>query len=376
MSPSASHTGIARLAVIVGLGAAVIAGRGAAAVAGARPAALQPAPFAVVVAPPASGEATLATLGAQGYRCAALARPEPDVRLGDVVAVLERVSPDTSPVEHRVVSGDARFSRAHFEEALNAAGAEGFRDCGLTRVTPANRRDGGPHAVVMSRVTGAPGPAREYRVIYTAGAGTDWRRVEQALQDGFTITRAVWAAPPGAGTVPEVGFLAERDPAVPATPADHVLESDATAPGLARRLAARALAGYRVEAAWASPAAVVALMTRRPGSQDTRPDYDVAASSTGSFSPPLSSGRLLASIPFRGVRFAIRDVARPGDYATAEREHPSFDTLFTARDSEARALADRLAAAPSGVHTVDVVVRTIGRGRLRTEAILERRRRE
>ncbi len=74
--------------------------------------------------------------------------------------------------------------------------------------------------------------------------------------------------------------------------------------------------------------AVSVLMTRRaPGQAEAAPSYVVEASSTGSFGPGLSAGRLLASVPFRGARFAIRDSAQPAVYATAEHEHVAFGNL-------------------------------------------------
>ena len=341
---------------------------------GSQPAARQDARFAVVIEPPDRAETALNALGDKGYWCGGAARPEPDVVLSDLVAVLVRPTTTPSTVRYRVVSGFAQPGRTAFDEALTKAGADGYRVCGFTSARAVGRRSGGPQVALMIRNPSDKVEPREYRAVYTSGTGPEWRRVEEALRDGFTIARAVWAPPPGAGTSPEVVFLAERDPAAAAAPAEHVLESNATPQGLARRMATRAGEGYRFEMAWTGTSGVSVLMTRRAAARaGAAPTYTVTASSTGSFSPALSAGRLLASIPFRGVRFALRDSSQPGAYATAEREHAAFDNLFTGRTSEAKALQEELNRrfGNRDVWPVDLVYRSTVKDRVRLEAIVD-----
>jgi hypothetical protein len=131
----------------------------------------------------------------------------------------------------------------------------------------------------------------------------------------------------------------------------------------------------RVEAARASPTSVSVLMTRRAGTPSSPPDYVVTASSTGSFSPAPNSGQLLASVPFKGMRYAIHDRSRPAAYMTFDREHAPFNQLLGSPGAEARsfeqALAERFERGRE--QPVDVVYRdTTTRGRLRAEAIFDR----
>ena len=342
---------------------------------GSRAAARQDARFAVVIEAPERAEAALNALGDKGYWCGGAARPEPEVALPDLVAVLVRPTTTPSTVQYRVVSGFAQPGRTTFDEALTKAGATGYRACGFTSARALGRRTGGPQVALMIRNPSDSLEPREYRAIYTSGAGVEWRRVEQALRDGFTIARAVWAPPPGAGTLPEVVFLAERDTEAIPVPAESELESDATPQGLERRMTTRARDGYRFEVAWAGTSSVSVLMTRRAAAPaGAAPTYTVTASSTGSFSPALSTGKLLASIPFRGVRFALRDTSDPGVYATALREHAAFDNLFTGPTAEAKALQDELNRlfGNRDVWPVDLVYRSTGKGRVRLEAIVDR----
>ncbi len=117
-------------------------------------------------------------------------------------------------------------------------------------------------------------------------------------------------------------------------------------------------------------------MTRRaPGQAEAAPTCIVEASSAGSFGPGLSAGRLLASVPFRGAGFAIRDSAQPAVYATAEYEHVAFDNLFSTRAGTTKALEQALAKAfgDRNVWPVDLVYREAGsKGRVRLEAIFDR----
>ena len=341
---------------------------------GSHPAARQAARFAVVVEPLERAEAALNALGDQGYWCGAVARPEPGVALRDLVAVLVRPTTTPSTVQYRVVSGFAGAGRTPFDGALTKAGMAGYRVCGFTSLSAPGRNEGPQVALMMRNPSDSLEP-REYRAIYTSGRG-EWRVLEAALADGFAITRVAWAPPAGAGTVQQVVFLGERDPAAVALRAEQALESDGTPQGLARRLTARAADGYRVAVAWTGTSAVSVLMTRRPPRQaEAAPTYVVEASSTGSFGPGLSTGRLLASVPFRGVRFAIRDAGEPGVYATAAHESVAFDNLLTTRAGASKALEQALTKVfgDRNVWPVDLVYREAGgKGRVRLEAIFDR----
>jgi hypothetical protein len=331
--------------------------------------------LAVVADWPDRLEAALDAAGAQGYACGTVARPAPPLRMEEAVALLQR-SADAAPVDYRVAIGHARFDRAALERAVTAAGDEGFAVCGITvtRRPGVQTASGDRHVVVFGRSRTQPVRRRLYRAIFTSGMGSEWSRVEAALKDGFTLSRVAWAQPDGA-PVPEVVFLAERDAEAGAGAAENSLESDPDAGGLTRRLTRRARDGYRVEAAWASPSGVSVLMTRRPGASGPVPDYIVASSSTGSFSPGLSDGLLLASVPFRGVRFAIHDRARPGAYSTFDREHGAFNVLLASPGAEERGLEQALAERFSGgsERPIDAIYReTSTRGRLRLEVIVDR----
>ena len=320
-------------------------------------------------------EAALNVAGAQGYTCGAVARPVPPLQMEEAVAWLVRPT-DDARMDYRVVSGHARFDRAVLERAVTAAGDEGFAVCGLTVTQRPGVRAGAgnQHVFVFGRERAQAVRRRLYRVIFTSGVGSEWSRVEAALKEGFTIVRVVWSQPEGA-TLPEVVFLAERDAESGAGAASSTLESDGEAAGLTKRVTRRAADGYRVEAAWASPTSVSVLMTRRAGSPSSSPDYVVTASSTGSFSPAPSNGLLLASVPFKGMRYAIHDRSRPGAYTNFDREHAAFNQLLGSPGAEARnleqALAERFESGRE--RPVDVVYRdTSTKGRLRAEAILGR----
>jgi hypothetical protein len=320
-------------------------------------------------------EAALNGAGGQGYTCGAVARPVPPLQTEEAITWLVR-SAGAGAVDYRVVSGHARFDRAALERAVTAAGDEGFAVCGLTVAQRPGVRTGAgnQHVLVFSRERAQPVRRRLFRVIFTSGVGSEWSRVEAALREGFTIARVAWSQPERA-TLPEVVFLAERDAESGAGTASSTLESDGEAAGLTKRVTRRVAEGYRVEAAWASPTSVSVLMTRRAGSPSSSPDYVVAASSTGSFSPAPNSGLLLASVPFKGMRYAIHDRSRPGAYTTFEREHAPFTQLLGSPGAEARnleqALAERFESGRE--RPVDVVYReTSARGRLRAEAIFDR----
>ncbi len=219
---------------------------------GSRPAARQEARFAVVLEPPDRAEAALNALGDKGYWCGAVARPEPGVALRDLVTVLVRPMTTPSTVQYRVVSGFAGAGRTPFDVALTKAGMVGHHVCGFTSLSALGRNEGPQVALMMRNPSDSLEP-REYRAIYTSGRG-EWRALEATLADGFTITRVEWAPPAGAGTVPQVVFLGERDPAGVASRAEQVLESEGTSQGLAHRVTAHAADGYRVAAAWTARA--------------------------------------------------------------------------------------------------------------------------
>jgi len=320
-------------------------------------------------------EAALNAAGGQGYTCGAVARPVPPLQMEEAVTWLVRSTGDAA-LDYRVVSGHARFDRGALERAVTAAGDEGFAVCGVTVVQRRGFRAGAgnQHVLVFVRERAQAVRRRLYRVIFTSGIGSEWSRVEAALKDGFTIARVVWSQPDGA-TLPEVVFVAERDAESGRGAAGSTLESDGEAAGLTKRVRRRVAEGYQVEAAWASPTSVSVLMTRRAGSPSSSPDYVVTASSTGSFSPAPNSGLLLASIPFKGMRYAIHDRSRPAAYATFDREHAPFNQLLGSPGAEARnleqALAERFERGREW--PLDIVYReTATRGRLRAEAILDR----
>jgi hypothetical protein len=121
----------------IGIASAAVVVAGVVPPAGAQPVRLE---YRVVHAAPRELQRRIDEAGRDGYTCAAVARPEPDVRLNGVVVILSRpymaTTQVTPRIAHRVVLGTG--SGGDLAELLDRGAAQGYRLCGiaLAEVSP------------------------------------------------------------------------------------------------------------------------------------------------------------------------------------------------------------------------------------------------
>lgn len=210
--------------------------------------------------------------GKDGFACALVARPDPNVPLPGVVVVMKRPAGSSAKVAtHRVVLGGG--SGTGLPPLLDRAAADGYRLCGVAL----HEAPPGPGLVAVMTSTAEPGRR------YGAEALNDYRgaieRLNAAGKDGFV---PVAVAPTDSNRLPDLRkwiVITEQPPS--SHPAIDVAVRSATGPDtLQKNLGEQTKQGYRIALVWKEGNDYVAMLTRPAGSSNPAQEYAVDGGST------------------------------------------------------------------------------------------------
>lgn len=204
--------------------------------------------------------------GQQGFACAMVARPDPNMPLAGVVVVMSRaVGSASKSVTHRVVR--AGGGGTDLPPLLDRAAADGYRLCGVGF-------DEEPPAPGLVAVMTASEPGRRHGVEILSDYKGAIARLNAAGKDGFV---PVAVAPLNNNRVPDMRnwvVITEQPPSN--RTAIDVFVRSATGPDtLQKNLGEQTKQGYRIALAWKEGNDFVAMMTRPAGASAAAPTYAV-----------------------------------------------------------------------------------------------------
>jgi hypothetical protein len=254
--------------------------------------------------------------GQQGFACAMVARPDPNVPLAGVVVVMSRPAGSTpKAVTHRVVRGGGGAANG-LPPLLDRAAADGYRLCGiaLDEAPPI------PSLVAVMTSTSEAGRRHGAEVL------TDYRgaigRLNTAGKDGFV---PIAVAPLNNNRVPDLrNWIVITEQPASGRAAIEVAVRSATGPDtLQRNLGEQTKQGYRIALAWKEGNDFVAMMTRPAGASSAAPTYAVDSST------PMAlhslSARYIADFPYLSdQRLAITEKSGLATNDVIEDPLPAF----------------------------------------------------
>jgi hypothetical protein len=271
--------------------------------------------------------------GQQGFACAIVARPEPNVALPGVVVVLSRpVERASTPATHRIIRGGGRGT--DLPPLLDRAGAEGLQLCGIALDEEAPN----PTIVAVMRPAPDPGPWR-----HGAEVLSDYRgaigRLNTAGKDGFA---PVAVAPVDNNRVPWMRswvVVTER-PASGRPQIEVAVRSASGAETFQGNLGEQTKQGYRISLAWKEGNDFVAMMTRPAGSTAAAPAYAIDGSAAlGLRGLP---GLYVADFPYLSDRRLV--ISEQSGSATNEVVEDALPALGPLGHASPGALGDHLTA--------------------------------
>lgn len=276
-------------------------------------------PVAVTVAPVERLGDRLFRLAEDGYRVDVVATPDAPFLPANIVVLLS-AAPAATTTEYKVVD-DTSLARVNEQTALLAD--QGYVLRGFTAARPRFGTARG-YVAVMERTPGS-GPTREYRFILTRGTSQDWRVLERAAADGFTVTRTLVWPDDTLSARSDMVFVCERARAG-GTPARVNLEWDAEATTIERKVNARAAKGETIVAFWASRMYLNALMAQPVSGSGPPAKYVIDADPLGTPSMTSTSGRLVAWVRYRtDQQVGVYDTTGSGTYDILSDEVPDAD---------------------------------------------------
>ena len=275
--------------------------------------------FQLLTAEPLAVESALTRLAREGYRCAAVARPEAPMMSNSVAVLLGRDLPAAGsvPEDLSVVVGRA-FSLDEFERDINIRAANGFTMCGFTWTAPVwGATSGYTPVAVMRRLPGASTQRASYRVRRTQGRSGQWAALEKTAAEGFAVTHLAFRPESPTSDVSDVIFVAEKTAG--AVPLEYRLVFSGNAVALEKELAK--VPGFGFHSVWHTAGRVSVLLSRPAGSQAPPHDYKVDDPSRLRISG--LDGELLKIFRFKEGAIALYDRKRPA------LDHSIIDGVIT-----------------------------------------------
>ena len=291
--------------------------------------------YRVAVATGRQLAAQLDSAGRDGFACAAVARPDPGVVAPGIAVVLGRIAGGAPhPVAHRVVAGG--FMGTDFQEALERAGADGFRLCGVVL----DESTGRPSLVaVLSQDPASERAPAHFGVEVLTNYKASLTRLAAAGRDGFV---PVAAAPVNNNRVPEMRtWLVVTERRDGASPQEIAVRSGSAPGALDRALNEQGTLGYHVDLTWQEGADVVAMMSRPAG--DAKTPHAFTAESRSPDSLHFLAGLYLGDFPYLsgGDRLVVSDKSQPASTDVEQDPLPRPGSL---------GYADASALGPIGDH--------------------------
>jgi hypothetical protein len=270
----------------------------------------------------------LESAGRDGFRCVAVARPDPGVVSPGLAVVLARATEGARPpVMARVVN--AGYMGADLQPPLERAGAEGFQLCGV--VLDESRTPPGLVAV-LSQPAGGATPMR-YGVEVLTNYKASIARLTTATQDGFV---PVAATPISNNRVPDMrSWMVVTERRDTSTPRDFALRSGSGPTAIGRALNEQGKQGYRVDLIWKEGNDVVTMMSRPAGDAKGAHTYSVESRSADSLH--FLRGLYLGDFAYlsSGDRLAVADTSQS---ASTETERDPLPKIGPAGSADAIAL--------------------------------------
>jgi hypothetical protein len=286
--------------------------------------------------------------GQQGFSCAMVARPEPNVSVPGVVVVLSRTADASVPaVTHRVIKGG--YGGADLQPLLDRAGAENFRLCGV-----AFDEEGSVPAIVAVMTQSS----QAWK--YGAEVLTDYRgaisRLNAAGKEGYA---PVAASPINNNRVPAMRnwvVFAER-PAAGRPPVEVAVRSGSGPDALQKSLVEQSGQGYRAAVVWKEGNDFVVMMTRSTGGSPSSVSYAVEALTPAGVHGV--SRPSVADLPYLSdQRVVITEKSGSVSNEAVEDPLPALGALGYAAPGAAGTLGDHL----SRLHDYVVVSVAVRRG--------------
>lgn len=264
----------------------------------------------------------LLQLTKEGFRVDVVAVPDWPFVPENVVVLLSQ-SPAAATIDYEVVD-DSRLWKV--AEDVSALAEKGYVLRGFTVAKP---RLPGPmgYIAVMERATPATPPSREYRLVNTRGTAADWKVLEKAAADGFSVVSAYVRPDAVLSASSDIVFVCERDRGAPPVPMVLSLKwKDRDVP-IEKEINAAAAKGEVLQAFWASRMYLNALMVR-PAKGPAGPPRQYVVDSDPLGTPSVSSmdGRLVNWVRYRDdQQVSAYEKGARGGYDMLSEDVPDYD---------------------------------------------------
>ena len=295
-------------------------------------------PVAVTLARTDRLATRLLQLTKEGLRVDVVAVPDWPFVPENVVVLLSQ-SPAAAAIDYEVVD-DSRLWKV--AEDVSALAAKGYVLRGFTVARPRLPGSLG-YVAVMERATPSTPPSREYRLIHTRGTAADWKVLEKAAADGFSVTDYYVRPAADLSASSDNVFICER--ALGATPVPTVLtlKWESTATAIEKQVNALGAKGQVLQAFWASRRYLNALMVR-PAKGDSAPprQYEVDSDPLGTPDVSAMDGRLVNWVRYRDdEQVGAYEKGERGGYDMLSEELPDSDWNTGVRLRDDRSLVSR-----------------------------------
>lgn len=325
------------------------------------------AEYRVVFASSRQLAAQLDSMGRDGYACVAVARPDPGVVVPGVAVMVGRRSDGAHPaIAHRVVTGG--HMGTDFQAALDRAGADGFRLCGLVLDESLTTQ---PLVAVLAQDPAAAAAASHFGVEVLTNYKASLARLATAGRDGFL---PVAAAPVNNNRLPEMrNWMVVTEHVDGTAPHEIAVRSGSAPSALQKALNEQGKLGYGVDLTWQEGADVVAMMTRLVGNASTAHTY--TAESRRPDQLHFLAGRYRGDFPYLsgGERLVVSDTSQPASTDVEEDPLPAPGALGYADAGTMGTIGDHISR-HHGFAPAFVRIRRGDRGALVLTTVLSQRR--